>query len=171
MVFGFTFMVWEHLCRALESAGRRLALDGILLHGGGWKRMESRAVDRETFRRTVEEVTGIATVCNYYGMIEQTGSIFVECEEGVLHASVLSDVIVRDAQNFAVLPPGQTGLLQLVSVLPTSYPGHSILTEDTGEIVCRDGCPCGRRGTCFKVHGRIKHAEARGCSDTYAPRA
>ena len=104
-------------------------------------------------------------------MIEQTGSIFIECEEGVLHASVFSDVMVRDPETFAVLHPRQTGLLQLVSLLPTSYPGHSILTEDTGEIVRTDGCPCGRRGTCFRVYGRIKNAEIRGCSDTYAPRA
>jgi phenylacetate-coenzyme A ligase PaaK-like adenylate-forming protein len=128
-------------------------------------------VDRETFKRTVAEVTGIATVCNYYGMIEQTGSIFIECDQGVLHASVFSDVMVRDAETFAVQPPGKAGLLQLVSLLPTSYPGHSILTEDTGEVVRVDGCPCGRTGTCFRVYGRIKNAEVRGCSDTYAPHA
>ena len=29
----------------------------------------------------------------------------------------------------------QKGLVQLISVLPTSYPGHNILTEDVGEIV------------------------------------
>lgn len=170
LVFGFTFIVWEHLCQALLRLGRKLELNGVLLHGGGWKRLESHAVDRDTFRRTVEEVTGIASVCNYYGMIEQTGSIFIECKEGVLHASVFSDVMVRDTDTFAVLPPGKRGLLQLVSLLPTSYPGHSILSEDTGEIVHTDGCRCGRRGTCFKVYGRIKNAEVRGCSDTYASR-
>lgn len=171
LVFGFTFMVWEHFCQALKEAGHKLQLDGILLHGGGWKSLESRAVDRATFCRTVAEVTGISSVCNYYGMIEQTGSIFVECEAGVLHASVFSDVIVRDPISFSVLPPGQSGVLQLLSVLPTSYPGHSILTEDLGEIVASDGCSCGRRGVCFRVHGRIKSAELRGCSDTYAAEA
>ena len=171
LVFGFTFMVWEHLCQALKRAGRSLRLNGLVVHGGGWKHLESRAVDRDTFRRAIAETTGIATVCNYYGMIEQTGSIFIECAEGMLHASVFSDVMVRDVETFAVQPPGKAGLLQLVSLLPTSYPGHSILTEDTGEIVRTDGCPCGRAGTSFKVYGRIKNAEARGCSDTYAPRA
>jgi hypothetical protein len=168
LVFGFTFVVWEHFCQALKRAGRSIQIEGILVHGGGWKKLESRAVDKATFRKTVLEVSGIATVCNYYGMIKQTGSIFIECEQGVLHASAFSDVIVRDTDRFAPLPAGEPGLLQLVSLLPMSYPGHSILTEDIGCVLRQDGCPCGRRGTCFEVHGRIKNAEVRGCSDTHA---
>jgi phenylacetate-coenzyme A ligase PaaK-like adenylate-forming protein len=169
LVFGFTFMLWEHFCKALERDGRKLQLDGLVLHGGGWKNLDSRAVSREAFAHGVQEATGIRNVRNYYGMIEQTGSIFVECEQGNLHASVFSDVIVRDPETFAVQGPGKRGLIQLVSVLPASYPGHSILTEDLGEIVGIDGCQCGRKGTHFVVHGRIKNAEMRGCSDIYAP--
>ena len=70
--------------------------------------------------------------------------------------------------DFSLLPNGVPGLIQLVSVLPESYPGHSILTEDTGFIIGEDDCPCGRLGKTFKVCGRIKNAEIRGCSDTYA---
>ena len=171
LMFGFTFMLREHFCKALQRDGRKLELDGIILHGGGWKNLESRAVSREAFAHGLAEVTGIRTVRNYYGMIEQAGSIFMECEKGNLHASVFSDVIARDPQTFAVQPPGKQGLLQLVSLLPTSYPGHSILTEDVGEIVGIDGCPCGRKGTHFVVHGRVKNAEVRGCSDTYAAKS
>ena len=29
---------------------------------------------------------------------------------------------------------------QLISLIPHSYPGHSILTEDTGPIVGEDDC-------------------------------
>ena len=29
-----------------------------------------------------------------------------------------------------------------------------------------DDCKCGRKGKYFLVHGRIKKAELRGCSDT-----
>jgi Acyl-protein synthetase, LuxE len=171
LVFGFTFMIWQYFCQALLDSGRALQLNGILLHGGGWKHLQSHAVDRTTFRQRVAEVTGISRVCNYYGMIEQTGSVFVECEEGALHASVFSDVIVRDPVTFSVLPPQEIGLIQLVSLLPTSYPGHSILSEDLGAIIATDGCPCGRRGTTFRVDGRVKNAEVRGCSDTHAAEA
>ncbi|MBR5626924.1 MAG: hypothetical protein IKW74_04810, partial [Thermoguttaceae bacterium] len=97
----------------------------------------------------------------------QTGSIFVECEYGRIHASCFSDVIIRRPSDFSVADIGERGLVQLVSLLPTSYPGHSILTEDEGEITGIDDCPCGRLGKTFKIHGRIKNAEVRGCSDTF----
>jgi hypothetical protein len=55
-------------------------------------------------------------------------------------------------------------------MLPESYPGHSLLTEDEGVILGEDDCPCGRKGKYFKVMGRLKNAEIRGCGDTYAVR-
>ena len=101
-------------------------------------------------------------------MVEQTGSIFMECESGHLHASIYSDVVIRDYNSFKSVGHGQQGLIQLVSLLPLSYPGHSILSEDVGEILGEDDCACGRKGKYFRIIGRIKNAETRGCSDTYA---
>ena len=49
--------------------------------------------------------------------------------------------------------------------MPTSYPGHNILTEDIGEIIGEDDCKCGLKGKYFKIYGRAKEAEMRGCSD------
>jgi phenylacetate-coenzyme A ligase PaaK-like adenylate-forming protein len=168
LLFGFTFVIWEYLCQALRQAGRELQIDGVLIHGGGWKKLESLAVDNATFKKVVRETCGVSSVCNYYGMVEQTGSIFMECSHGVLHASIFSDVIVRDPGTFAALSARNAGLLQLVSLLPGSYPGHSILSEDIGEVLGVDGCPCGRKGKYFRVLGRAKNAEVRGCSDVYA---
>jgi acyl-protein synthetase LuxE len=168
LLFGFTFVVWEYLCQALQRNGRRLQIDGVLIHGGGWKKLASLAVDNVTFKRTINETCRIATVCNYYGMAEQTGSIFMECSQGVLHASIFSDIIIRDPDTFGAMEAGQTGIVQLMSLLPVSYPGHSILTEDMGEILGVDDCPCGRRGRYFRIHGRVKNAELRGCSDVHA---
>ena len=56
-------------------------------------------------------------------------------------------------------------MIQLLSVLPTSYPGHNILTEDLGMILGEDDCDCGKMGKRFKVFGRLKKSEIRGCSD------
>ena len=61
---------------------------------------------------------------------------------------------------------GKKGFIQLFSLLPTSYPGHSILTEDIGEIVEKDESECTVKGKHFLVHGRTKQSEIRGCSDT-----
>lgn len=168
LIFGFTFIVWLHLVRWLESRNEFWGLeDGILIHGGGWKQLQSQAVDPQEFKQRLKAVTGVSRVHNYYGMVEQTGSIFMECEHGHLHASAWSDVIVRDPINFAPLPAGQPGLIQLLSVIPRSYPGHSLLSEDEAVLHGVDDCPCGRLGAYFKVLGRIQNAETRGCSDTY----
>jgi hypothetical protein len=112
--------------------------------------------------------TRISKVHNYYGMVEQTGSIYVECEMGFLHAPSFSDVIIRDHKTHKSKKNGVKGLIQLLSIIPKSYPGHSILTEDLGAIFGVDNCQCGRKGKYFKVYGRIKSAEIRGCSDTFA---
>ena len=101
-------------------------------------------------------------------MIEQTGSIFVECEYGFFHAPSFSDLIIRNHQTHLPEENGSEGLIQLLSVIPKSYPGHSILSEDLGTVYGIDSCECGRMGKYFKVHGRIKSAEIRGCSDTYS---
>jgi phenylacetate-coenzyme A ligase PaaK-like adenylate-forming protein len=168
LIFGFTFIVWLHLLRSLEAKNGKLSLDhGILIHGGGWKQLQSQAVDPMEFKRRLEDVTGINRVHNYYGMVEQTGSIFMECDHGHMHASAWADVIIRDSINFNPLPLGQPGLIQLLSVIPRSYPGHSLLSEDEGVLLGNDDCPCGRKGNYFKVLGRIQNAEVRGCSDTY----
>jgi hypothetical protein len=167
LLFGFTFMIWQHLCLALTRTGRKLDLQGCMIHGGGWKKLTELAVSNDHFKDRVAALTGIQRVHNYYGMVEQAGSIYMECEQGHLHASVFSDIDVVDPLT---LEPGhaKSGCLRTVSVLPTSYPGHRLLTEDVGEILGEDDCPCGRLGTYFRVHGRLKGAEIRGCSDTYA---
>lgn len=168
-IFGFTFMVWQHLYKTLLSSGRQLDLrQAILVHGGGWKTLVNESVSSTVFRERLQVVCGISRVHDYYGMVEQTGSIYIECEHGHLHASVYSDIIVRRHVDFSVADVGESGLIEVVSVLPGSYPGHALLTEDEGMILGEDDCPCGRMGKYFKVHGRIKSAELRGCSDTYA---
>jgi len=169
LIFGFTFMIWEYFYKKLARAGKQLALgSGIMIHGGGWKKLIEQAVDSETFKRLLEGVCGIKRVYNYYGMVEQTGSIFMECEAGYLHSSIFSDVMTVRQTDFSVCGMHETGLVQLFSLLPFSYPGHIILSEDTGEIMGEDDCSCGRLGKYFKVHGRVMDAEIRGCSDTHA---
>lgn len=169
LLFGFTFMIWQHFYRELLKLEEALDLsNGILIHGGGWKKLASEAVSPEEFHRRLEDVCGLHDIHDYYGMVEQTGCIYMECSCGHLHASTYSDVITRRASDFSVCDIGEKGIIQVVSMLPESYPGHSLLTEDEGVILGEDDCPCGRKGKYFKVLGRLPQAEIRGCSDTYA---
>ena len=170
-MFGFTFMIWQHFYKQLLATEYKPDLSkGILIHGGGWKKLISESVSSEEFKKRLSDACGIDTnnVHDYYGMVEQTGSIYMECECGHLHAPVFSDILIRRANDFSLAPYGEKGIIEVVSVLPESYPGHVLLTEDEGMILGEDDCPCGRKGKYFKIMGRIKNAEIRGCSDTYA---
>lgn len=172
LLFGFTFMVWQYFYKELvrlKEEGISFDLSqGILIHGGGWKKLTSEAVSEEVFHKSLEDVCGLSSIHDYYGMVEQTGCIYMECECGHLHASIFSDVITRDPKDFSECAIGEKGIIQVVSAIPESYPGHSLLTEDEGVILGEDDCPCGRKGKYFKITGRIKSAEIRGCSDTFA---
>ena len=169
LLFGFTFMVWQHFYRQLITLDYHPDLSrGVLIHGGGWKKLVQEAVSADIFRSSLREACGLVRVHDYYGMVEQTGSIYMECEYGRLHTPLLADVIVRRPQDLQPATVGERGLIEVVSVLPGSYPGHALLTEDEGELLGEDDCACGRKGKTFRVLGRIQNAEIRGCSDTYA---
>lgn len=171
LLFGFTFMIWQYFYKELKKQGKKLDLSkAVLIHGGGWKKLINEAVSREDFKKALYEVSGLVSVHDYYGMVEQTGCIYMECEHGHLHASAYSDIITRRSKDFSVCNIGEKGIIQVLSLLPESYPGHSLLTEDEGIILGEDDCPCGRKGKYFKILGRIKNAEVRGCSDTFERR-
>jgi phenylacetate-coenzyme A ligase PaaK-like adenylate-forming protein len=74
-------------------------------------------------------------------------------------------VVIRDPLTLEPVAPGQRGLLQVCSVLPTSFPGFLVLTEDIAEVIRYDGCPCGRRGISFRFVSRAPKAEVRGCGN------
>lgn len=168
LVFGFTYILWKYFYYPLKASGIKLDLsNGILFHGGGFKKLESESVSRQEFNERLYEVSGIKDIHNYYGMAEQTGSIYVECSCGHLHASIYSDIIIRRPEDFSACSYGEKGIVQVLSPLARSYPGHSLLTEDEGVVLGEDDCPCGRPGKYFHITGRIRQAEIRGCSDTY----
>jgi len=170
-LFGFTFIVWQHFYKELLKSDYRPNLSkAVLIHGGGWKKLMNESVSPDEFKKCLNEICGIGVdkIHDYYGMVEQTGAIYMECEQGHLHASNFSDVIIRRPYDFSVADINEEGIIEVVSLLPRSYPGHVLLTEDEGVILGEDDCPCKRKGKYFKINGRIKNADIRGCSDTYA---
>lgn len=167
-LFGFTFMIWEYFLNYYRKHNRKLDLSGsILIHGGGWKKLQDQSVSDTQFRAMLKDQFNLTDIYNYYGMVEQVGSIYMQCEHGYLHTPDFADVLIRDPDTLKVVPYGDRGLIQVLSILPRSYPGHSLLTEDIGTIVGEDDCACGRKGKYFTVEGRLPKAELRGCSDTF----
>ena len=169
LLFGFTFMIWQYFYKEFRNKNLDLDLSAaILIHSGGWKRLIEDSVSNKIFKETLNNQFKLRKIYNFYGMAEQIGSIFMECEECYLHAPNFAEILIRDYTDWSILPKGEKGIIQTISVLPKSYPGHSLLTEDLGTIIGIDDCKCGRKGTYFIINGRIPKAELRGCSDTHA---
>tara|TARA_B100000963_G_scaffold91149_1_gene78460 strand:+ start:10082 stop:11167 length:1086 start_codon:yes stop_codon:yes gene_type:complete len=169
IIFGFTFMIWKHFYQELKKKNLKLDLpNSFMIQSGGWKKLESESVSRKIFKNSLTEQCGITNFLDMYGMVEQTGCNYMECEYGNLHSSIYSDIIIRNPYDFKVCDVGEPGIIQIQSTLAHSYPGHSLITEDEGIITGIDNCKCGRLGKTIKILGRIKSAELRGCSDTYA---
>jgi phenylacetate-coenzyme A ligase PaaK-like adenylate-forming protein len=167
LIFGFTYMVWQYFFLRVADLGLDLS-QAILVHSGGWKKLEERAVGNTEFRRQFADRVRLTRIYNFYGMAEQVGSVFVEGEDGYLYPPNFADVIVRDPSTFREQPIGEPGVIQVLSLLPSSYPGHSLLTEDLGVVRGVDDSKCGRAGKYFSVLGRVPKAELRGCSDVHA---
>ena len=166
LIFGFTSTVYENLFSKINLKNLKNNFsNGILIHGGGWKKMESIKVSNAEYKKKLFNKVKLKNIYNYYGLVEQTGSIFIECQYcNDLTTSIFSEVIIRD-KYLNVATSGQKGFIQVMSLLPTSYPGHSILTEDIGEIITKNSCVCSKYSTRFKIHGRLPESEIRGCSN------
>jgi hypothetical protein len=175
-VIGYTYMLYQYVVAPLASAGLRVQLPAgsMVLHFGGWKRLQQQAVNRSRLNAETSQVfaiqdTGIhaePNIRDVYGFTEQLGVIYPDDGNGVRLAPVYSEVIVRDPVTLAPLPEGEPGLLEFITPLPNSYPGIALLLDDMGRIVSRDQGEDGRYGTRFEVLGRAKGSEIRGCGDT-----
>jgi hypothetical protein len=168
LVYGFTFILWNHLVKPLMAEGICLNLPKArVLHSGGWKRLQDQAVEKTLFNEQLARVFGCSPdrIVDFYGMVESVGVIYPDCPEGNKHAPGFGDVIVRNPLTLEPVQAGETGIVQVCSVLPTSFPGNLLLTEDVAKVLAYDGCSCGRRGISFRFAGRVPKAELRGCGN------
>ncbi len=168
VVFGFTYILYSEVVKPLceQDMTFNLPQGSKVIHIGGWKKLESEKVSKDTFNEMTSSLFGIQSedIIDIYGFTEQMGLNYPDCLCGCKHISLYSDVIVRDVITKEVLSEGKEGLLEFVSPIPHSYPGNVVLTDDIGELVSGK-CPYGRAGKRFRVLGRLKKAEIRGCGD------
>jgi len=174
LVYGFTFILWKYLVTPLLEEGICLSLPKArILHSGGWKRLQDEAVEKTVFNERLAEVFGCSTdrIVDFYGMVENVGVIYPDCVEGNKHGPAFGDVIVRNPLTLESVEAGEQGIVQVCSVLPTSFPGNLLLTEDLAQVIAHDDCPCGRRGISFRFAGRIPKSELRGCGNIQSLRS
>lgn len=164
LIFGFTSLVWTRLYEFARLRGLDLS-NAILLHTGGWKKLIDQAVSAQEFRAGFRDSTGLHRCHNFYGMVEQGGTIHIESASGDgLYSPESADVIVRDPHTWEEAPVGVAGVIEVLSSARRAHPGHVLLTEDRGVVHgIDDGQWPGKR---FSVLGRLARAEPRGCADT-----
>jgi hypothetical protein len=168
LAYGFTYVVWTQFVQSLQRQGITLDVPNIrVLHSGGWKRLQREAVTKDVFNGGVASVFGCSAdrIIDFYGMVENVGVVYPDCEYGNKHVPAFAEVVVRNPLTLEPVAAGQQGLVQVCSVLPTSFPGFLVLTDDMAEVIEYDECPCGRRGTSFRFAGRVPKVEVRGCGN------
>jgi phenylacetate-coenzyme A ligase PaaK-like adenylate-forming protein len=165
IIFGFTANIYEYLIKKLKKKKLKYNLsNSIIIHGGGWKKLSYLSISKKKFENLIYKKYKIKKIFNYYGMVEQIGSVFFQCKEcGYFHENDNTKVIIRD-ENLNSLVKNKKGFLQLVSTVPESYPGNSLLTEDYARIV-DSKCSKPKKFKQFEILGRVERAEIRGCSD------
>lgn len=168
VVFGFTYILYQNVLKTILQSDVKIQLPkgSKIIHIGGWKKLESEKVEKHLFNQQLADVFSIepVDVIDIYGFTEQMGLNYPDCECGCKHVSSYVRVVVRDPITREVLPDGKEGMLEFITPVPHSYPGNVVLTDDMGYIEPAP-CPCGRTGQRFRIVGRMKKAEVRGCGD------
>lgn len=171
-VFGLTYIIWSVFYKQIKDCGKDIKFnfrDVKIFHSGGWKKLEEEKVSKDMFSVKIGEVFGTdkKNVYDFYGMAEQTGIIFIDCEYGNKHVPNFSQIVVRNMQTLKPCNINEIGLIEVMSVLSDSYYCQALLTDDKGYIVGINDCPCGRKGRYFKFKDRVEKVELRGCGNTF----
>jgi phenylacetate-coenzyme A ligase PaaK-like adenylate-forming protein len=168
-LFGFTYIFYMNLIQAFKDLGLSFKLGPAarVIHIGGWKNLTEHRVGPDRFLSDIHEVLGIPDerVFDVYGFTEQMGLVYINQGTGLKTMPVYSEIIIRDPQSLLPITDGNAGLVQILSPLPHSYPGISVLTEDVGRVTSNRTDEQNRQGTCFELLGRAPSSELRGCGD------
>ncbi len=165
-ISGITRFIFE-LLEALDHEHEPLTplpSGSLLLTGGGWKTADNKSVTREYFRALASRVLGMdeAQMRDGYGMAEHSAP-YVECRLHRFHIPVYNRILIRDPVTMKVLPPGEAGLLELITPFNAMMPTLALLSTDVGRIDAED-CPCGWKSPTFTLLGRGGLVKHKGCA-------
>lgn len=145
------------LLKQMKEEGIRVKMPkgSLLTLGGGWKQFYAEKVGKEELYALVEEVLGIPeeNIMEFFGAVEHP-ILYVDCRQHHFHVPVYSRVIIRDVDTLEPLPPGQMGLVNLLTPMCGSVPILSIMTDDLG-ILHQEPCSCGVQTPWLEIIGRV----------------
>ena len=171
-IFGFTWLIHQILSQNENNEKIKEFFSKIpqsfILHIGGWKKLSNLSISKQEFNEKCSNFfnTNSDKIIDVYGMTEQLGIVYPDCKYGNKHVPMFSEILIRNIDSLEIQPDGKSGFIQVISPIPNSYPGTSLITDDIGEILGRDNCLCGRKGTYFIFKKRSEIADPKGCGDT-----
>ena len=171
-IMGFTWLLYtimtENENNSIAKEFFKNIKNPIIIHIGGWKKLNDKKISKDKFNEKISQFFNCdkKNIIDIYGMTEQLGTIYPDCSSGNKHVSVFSEIFIRNTETLEVEGVGESGFIQLVSPIPHSYPGISLLSDDIGKVLGKDDCPCGRKGKYFRFEKRTENADIKGCGDT-----
>lgn len=166
-ILGFPSYLYMLLKMMKDSGMEPLKLNkrSVVLTGGGWKKFDDMAIDKQELYEMVEQYLGIPSKnCrDFYSAVEHSVA-YPECENHHMHVPIWSRVIIRDVKTLEPLGFNEPGFLSFISPLVSSVPISSIIMGDIA--VLRDGkyCGCGITTPYFEVLGRAGTSKTRSCA-------
>ena len=153
--------------RRMDERGIRLTLPAgsTIMLGGGWKQFWREAVDKTALYALAARVLGIPeeAIAESYGAAEHP-ILYCDCRNHRFHVPIYSRVLIRDVNTLEPLPPGQPGLVNLISPMIWATPLLSILTDDLGILHPGEECGCGVKSPTLELLGRAGMHEIRTCA-------
>ena len=171
LVFGFTFIVWTRFLLEAERRDKRFhAPHAMLLHSGGWKKLTVQAVTKGEFRRRVAETLTVdpRRILDFYGMVEQVGTVLVDCEVGNKHAPAFADVLIRRPCTLSPVEVGETGHHRSPQRAADQLSRPGAADRGPRRAGGRGRLPVRTQGELFRFPAASKQAEVRGCGDIFA---
>lgn len=157
----FVFAILEEMTEPIP-----LPAGSWMVTGGGWKAAEDKKVSRDYFRQKAASLFGLPLekIRDGYGMAEHSAP-YLECRSHRFHVPAYNRILARDPVTLDVLPPGEKGLLELISPYNAMMPNLAILSTDLG-LIDASGCPCGYNSPTFTLLGRGGLTKHKGCAIT-----
>jgi hypothetical protein len=179
-VGGAVILMYEALYRYAREKGHSFNFSDrchVQFGAGGWSgrkgRMEvERPIPKEEFVPGLCELLGLEStrfINDMWGSTETSfampGHFSDSINDFIFHELPWARIVLRDPETLEPIDQvGEQGLLEVLTPYGAdSYAGVAVLIDDIVELVEADNLPCGHTGRMFRVTGRAKGAEAKGC--------
>lgn len=155
------FTLKERIRRQLPPL--KLHAHSAVITGGGWKNHKDEEISHAEFCQELVEQVGMPAdrIRDIYGLVEH-GIPYFTCAHGQFHVPTYSRILIRRPGTLEVLPPGEKGLMQIISPYMNSVPTISLLTSDYATVL--PTCTCGMHSPVLKLLGRGGVTKHKGCA-------